>query len=162
VISYLLSLTSRSLRAFGLTLFAGLLILSLQTIRPWLLINYFNGVELSDKSRLNNELVKFVRGCPRDIRIYADKPWHFNLEVQSMVHWLPTEALYGSWQPNTRYREQVTALSSLADLVIIEERHSGIASTVATLGAFQKLSDTAEGMVWANVHSYNRVCMQSP
>jgi hypothetical protein len=162
VISYLLSLTSRSLRAFGLTLFAGLLILSLQTIRPWLLINYFNGVELSDKSRLNNELVKFVRSCPRDIRIYADKPWHFNLEVQSMVHWLPTEALYGSWQPNTRYQEQVTALSSLADLVIIEESRTSIASTVATLGAFQKLSDTPEGMVWANVHSYNRACLQSP
>jgi hypothetical protein len=162
VISYLKSLTSLRLRAFGLASFVVLLILSLQTIRPWLLINYFNGVELSDKNRLNSELVKFVRGCPRDIRIYADKPWNFNLEVQSMVHWLPTEALYGSWQPNARYREQVIALSSVADLVIVEDMRSSIASAVTTLGTFQKLSETTEGIVWANVHSYNPTCLQPP
>ena len=162
IIGHLKSSAVRTYQTIGLALVALLLALSLQTIRPWLLINYFNGVELSDKNRLDGGLVKLVRNCPVDVRIHADKPWHFNLEVQTMVHWLPTETLYGSWQPNARYIEQVTALDTLADLIIIEESDSSIANTLEKLGKFQKLYDTAEGTVWINVQSHSRICVSSP
>ena len=122
--------------------------LPLQQIRPWLLISYFNGIELNDKNRLNSELLQFLRTCSKTAKIYADQPWNINLEFQSMVHWLPTHAFYGSWLADPHFQTKVKQLTQLADLIVIEDLKSSLVENIEDLKAFRRVYNSSDGLVW--------------
>lgn len=147
--------TSRFTAMSCLTL---ILLVPLQTMRPLVLISYFNGIELTDKTRLTSELMEFVRLCPKDLYIHADYPWNFNLEVNSMVRWLPTHRLYGSGQPNLNYQAQVADLARLADLIIVQNLNSAMIDDIEKLHSFTRIYQSHLGIVWKKNSLYN-VCV---
>ncbi len=148
-------------RLAAITFIITLLVFSLQTIRPWLLINYFNGVELTYKNRLNNKLLSFIRSCPSDAVVYADRPWNINLEFNSMVHWLPTHGLYGSWLPNPRYTQQISELKSSADMIVVEDLGAEIIQSIERLNAFTRIHTSEVGIVWLNKRFNMNYCQGS-
>jgi hypothetical protein len=162
ILAQLNNLQRVAYRAIAIAFVSGLLALSLQTMRPWLLINYFNGVELSDKNRLDSKLLSFLRSCPRAAIVYADQPWNVNLEFNSMVHWLPTQRLYGSWLPNLRYEQQVSALTSLADMIVVENLHADIIQSIERLKTFRRVYVSGVGIVWANIRVDPNYCPGQP
>jgi hypothetical protein len=133
------------------------LLLPLQTLRPLVLISYFNGIELTDKTRLTSELMEFVRLCPKNLHIHADYPWNFSLEVNSMVRWLPTHRLYGSGQPNLNYQAQVADLARVADLIIVQNLNSTMIDDIEKLNSFKRIYQSHLGIVWKKNSLYN-VC----
>jgi hypothetical protein len=147
-------------RSLCITLIGCLFVFHLQTIRPLLLISYFNGIELADKNRLNSEIVRFVRTCPKDTTVYADRPWNFNLEFNSMVHWLPTKGLYGSWLPNLNYDKQVSALRNQAEVIIIEDPESEMTRDVTDLNTFRPIYSSNLGTVWLNNQIEKNICRE--
>ena len=156
---FLFSIKVNSVRRILLVLLTILLAAQLQQVRPLLLLSYFNGLELTNKTRLNSELVKLVRTCPKDLLLHADYPWNFNLEMTSMVRWLPATVLYGSGTQNTRYPQQVSALSDSADLIIVENLTSDIVSRIDGLGKFSRIYQSSLGIVWQNNSLYNAQCL---
>jgi hypothetical protein len=145
---YFNSLLSRR-RAFAcLALTVLLYILPAQQIRSWLLISYFNGIELNDKARLNSGLMKFLRQCPSAVLIYADRPWSFNLEFQSMVQWIPTFHLYGTGQPDPNYQQKLRDFPEQAELIIVEDIYSDVVTALNKLPTFRQIYNAADGVVW--------------
>ena len=142
----------------ALILILGTLLANLQSVRPLLLISYFNGIELSDKHHRSRDLVKFVRTCAKKTVIYADQPWNFNLEMESMVHWLPTQSFYGSWKPNLNYTRQVAELSKQAQLIIVEDINSAIVRDLDQMTSFRRIYTNSQGIVWENIAFYNVSC----
>ena len=142
----------------ALILILGTLLASLQSVRPLLLISYFNGIELSDKNHRNRDLIKLVRTCAKKTMIYADQPWNFNLELESMVHWLPTQSFYGSWKPNPSYAQQVAKLYEQAQLIIVENINSTIVQDIDRMPSFKRIYTDKQGIVWKNYALYNSDC----
>lgn len=120
-------------------------------IRHWLQINYFNGVELNDKARLNSQIMRFIRTCSKEASVYADKPWHFNLEFQSMVHWIPTYHLWGTGLPDPNYQIKLRGFPDKADLVIVEDGTSDAARLLSEMESFQLVYSAVDGQVWARL-----------
>jgi len=155
---FIANIEKKTFRVLFLTLIGCLFTFHLQTVRPLLLISYFNGIELADKNRLNSEIVRFVRTCPKDTIVYADRPWSFNLEFNSMIHWLPTKRLYGSWLPNLNYDKQVSALRNQAEVIIIEDPGSEMMREVADLNTFRPIYSSSLGTVWLNNQMEKNIC----
>jgi hypothetical protein len=132
--------------------------LPLQQIRPWLLISYFNGIELNDKRRLNSELLQFLRTCSKTAKIYADQPWNINLEFQSMVHWLPTHAFYGSWLTDPHFQTKVKQLTQLAELIVIEDSKNSLIENIEDLKAFRRIYRSSDGIVWQQAALNTDLC----
>jgi len=122
--------------------------LPLKQVRPWLLISYFNGIELNDKRRLNSNLLQFLRTCPKTAIIYSDHPWNLNLEFQAMVHWLPTYAFYSSGLVDPHYQTKVKRLPEVADLIVIEDSQSSLVENIEDLKAFRRIYSSSDGIVW--------------
>ena len=147
-----------SRRAMALIVAGILFFIPLQQVRPWLLISYFNGVELNDKTRLGSDLLHFLRSCPKDASIYADQPWNLNLEFQSMVHWLPTQYLYGSWLINQQYENQIKKLPQVADLIVVEDLKSALITEVAQFNDFRRAFESPRGIVWVKAVLNKKYC----
>lgn len=159
VILYIAFRIKRSGYKLGaLILILGILLANLQSVRPLLLISYFNGIELNDRNHRSRDLIKFVRTCAKNTVIYADQPWNFNLEMESMVHWLPTHSFYGSWKPNPNYARQVAELSKHAQLIIVEDINSAIVRDVDQMASFRRIYTNSQGIVWENITFYNANC----
>ena len=144
-----------------LALIALLLILyalPLKQVRHWLLISYFNGIELNDKRRLGSNLTKDLRACPKTARIYADQPWNLNLEFKSMVHWLPTYYLYGSDLADPRYETKIAQLAERADLIVIEDSQSALINHIEHLKAFRRVYSASDGVVWQHTALEGDTC----
>jgi hypothetical protein len=135
-------------RVIALIIAAIIFLIPLQQVRPWLLISYFNGIELNDKTRLGSDLLRFLRSCPKDASVHSDQPWNLNLEFQSMVHWLPTQYLYGSWLFNKQYVSMIKKLPMVADLIVVEDLKSALIAEVDHLRDFQRAFDSTHGIVW--------------
>jgi hypothetical protein len=141
--------TSR-LRTIALLLIALIYLFPLQQIRPRLLVSYFNGIELNDKSRLNSNIIHFLRRCPNQAVVYADRPWSFNLEFKAMVHWLPTQHFYGSGLLDPNFQEKVRNLPNLAELIVIEDMQSTMETAVRQMPNFTQIYHSHDGMIWQN------------
>ena len=135
-----------------------LLIWPLNQLRPRLLISYFNGIELNDKTRLNSNVLRFLRTCPKSALIYADRPWDFNLEFQSMVHWLPTYYFYGSGLPDPLFQSKLQNLPKVAELIVVEDTQSIYVNALDQLSSFRRVYAAADGLVWQNATAANLSC----
>ena len=133
--------------------------LPLNQLRPWLLINYFNGIELNDKRRLGSNLLQFLRTCPKTAIVYSDQPWNLNLEFQAMVHWLPTYSFYGSGLVDPNYQTKVKQLPKLADLIVIEDSQSSLVEYIEHLEAFRRVYSSSDGIVWQRIGLKVGICM---
>ena len=146
-------------RTSALLLIALIYLFPLQQIRPWLLISYFNGIELNDKTRLSSNIIKFLRGCPSDAVIYADRPWDFNLEFKAMVHWLPTQHFYGSGLLDPNFQEKVRNLPNVAELIVIEDVQSTMGAEILQMPSFTKIYNSPDGMIWQSTALPAHYCL---
>jgi len=153
------SLANWRLRIITLSLIALIYLLPLHQMRTWLLISYFNGIELNDKSRLNSSIVQFLRGCPSNALIYADRPWDFNLEFKTMVHWLPTQHFYGSGLLDPNFQEKIRRLPKLAELIVIEDVQSTMTTAVHQMPNFTQIYSSNDGIIWQNSAVGNNYCL---
>lgn len=145
-------------RVIALILVAIIFLIPLQQMRPWLLINYFNGIELNDKTRLSSDLLRVLRSCPKDASVHSDQPWNLNLEFQSMVHWLPTQYLYGSWLINKQYESMIKKLPTVADLIVVEDLKSALIAEVDHLRDFHRAFESTHGIVWVKSTLGKKYC----
>ena len=162
LVSYCSHFPNWRLRTIALLLIALVYLVPLQQIRPWLLISYFNGIELNDKTRLNSNIVKFLRGCPSNALIYADRPWSFNLEFKAMVHWLPTQHFYGSGLIDPHFQAKVRDLPNLAELIVIEDMQSAMEAAVHKMPNFMQIYHSRDGMIWQNAALPADYCSNRP
>lgn len=137
-------------RTIALLMVALVYVFPLQQIRPRLLISYFNGIELNDKSRLNSNIMQFLRRCPSETVVYADRPWSFNLEFKAMVHWLPTQHFYGSGLIDPNFQEKVRNLPNLAELIVIEDMRSAMETAIRQMPNFTLIYHSHDGVIWQN------------
>ena len=135
-----------------------LLIWPLNQLRPRLLISYFNGIELNDKTRLNSGIIRFLRGCPKNTLIYADRPWDFNLEFNSMVQWLPTYYFYGSGLPDPLFQSKLADLPKSAELIVVEDMQSTYVNAIDRLTGFHRVYEAADGLIWQNATAITTNC----
>lgn len=155
---YCSQISKLRIRISCLILCSLLLILPLNQLRPRLLISYFNGIELNDKTRLNSGIIKFLRGCPKNTLIYADRPWDFNLEFHSMVQWLPTYYFYGSGLPDPLFQSKLADLPKLAELIVVEDKESIYVNAVDRLAIFQRVYESSDGLIWQNATAATANC----
>ena len=158
LISFFSDRAKGRLAAVTLLLIACIYLLPLQQIRPWLLISYFNGIGLNDKTRLSSDLLRVLRSCPKDSRIHSDQPWNLNLEFQSMVHWLPMQSLYGSWLVNQKYTSAVAQLPMISDLIVIEDLNSTLILEIDRFEDFRRAYESTQGIVWVKASLIKNYC----
>jgi hypothetical protein len=137
----------------GMVLIALIYAMPVKQLRSWLLISYFNGIELNDKTRVNSKILQFVRECSKNASVYADNPWNFNLEFKSMVQWLPTYNFFGTGLPDPNYQTKLETFSNDVDIVIVENIQSDVVIVMNKNTDFRQIYNQSDGIVWCRVHS---------
>jgi hypothetical protein len=158
IIGVIAQIKRRSVRILSIVVLAGILLTTYPALRSWLLINYHNGVELSDKNFKNKAIFKFVKTCHKAAVVYAENPWHFDLIFESKVMWLPKKVLFNTGKINEEYSAEVSALSSRADLIIVESINSEVAVQVSDNKSFTQIYSAADGLIWANIRAKHPIC----
>jgi hypothetical protein len=115
-------------------------------------------VELSDKNFKNKPIFQFAKTCQKSAVVYAENPWHFDLIFDSKVMWLPKTVLFNTGKINEEYSAEVSALSSRADLIIVESITSETAVQVSDNKSFIQIYSAADGLVWANIRAKHPIC----
>jgi hypothetical protein len=146
----------RRLSIVGLVVLLGF---NYPALRSWLLINYFNGVELSDKGRSDKPIYRLVKSCHMNASVHADKPWNFELMFDTKVIWLPNRILFNTGRQNERFELEIESLPMRADVVIVEDRTSEIVKFINRLDVFNKIYDEEDGVIWLNTKSKNSICI---
>lgn len=152
IISTILKLKNRFTKK---TVFIFLLLIMFSAypnLRSWLLISYFNGIEMSDKNRQNKNINKFISSCLITTKVYADNPWNFDLVFESKVLWLPRKILFNTGKVNNNYINDIQKLITNAELIIIENANADadLIIHIENLNSFVKIYADTDGLVYAN------------
>jgi hypothetical protein len=124
--------------------------LALPNLKGWLLLSRFNGIEMSSRSITGAPLQTFIKSCQKDVQVYADNPWNFDLLFNKKVLWLPSKILYNSGRPNTAYEKELEDVVSKAQLIIIENNNADLILKIDQSDQFVRIRDMADGIVWRN------------
>lgn len=124
--------------------------LALPNLKGWLLLSRFNGIEMSSRSITGASLQIFIKSCQKDLQVYADNPWNFDLSFNKKVLWLPSKILYNSGRPNNAYEKELENVESKAQLIIIENNNTDLILKVDHSTQFVRIRDAANGIVWLN------------
>jgi hypothetical protein len=127
-------------------------------LRAWLLINYFDGVEINARSNINKTVYAKIKEYPRTCQIYADEPWNTVLYFEPKVRWLPRQILFGTGFVNTAYASEVEALNKRAQIVLVEKRDDPIVNIINSNDKFQRVYDQADGIIWQNLAVDQKAC----
>jgi hypothetical protein len=147
-----------NIRNISFVILIVILLSTYPALRSWLLINYYNGVELSDKNFKNKPIFQFAKTCQKSAVVYAENPWHFDLIFDSKVMWLPKTVLFNTGKINEEYSAEISALSSRADLIIVESINSEVAVQVSDNKSFTQIYSAADGLIWANIRAKHPIC----
>ena len=155
----LISHVKKRIALFGsISILVLVLVSAYPGLKSWLLINYYNGVELSDKNFQSKAVFQFAKTCSKETIVYADNPWHFDLIFKSKVMWLPRRILFNTGRTNEQYEAEVQSLHLKAGLIIVEDRDSEIVLKIGPSAAFNKIYDAPDGLIWENVQIRAGTC----
>ncbi len=119
--------------------------------------SYFNGIELSAKSVRDKPIANFLRNCSTKAVVAADYPWHFDLDFDSKVQWLPRSVYYGSNKLNSRFLDDLELLSHQVNVVVIEDSNNELNAFFERQTNYKKIFD-ADGIVWLNMMNQTAIC----
>lgn len=128
--------------------FTAVMLFSYMNLRSWLLINYFDGVELNSRSYINKKIYKNLHQYSKSCQIYSDQPWNMALYFEPKVRWLPTKILFGTGLDNKTYKEEIASLKRTADLIVVENINDPIMNDIDELKEFNKIYDEKDGVIW--------------
>lgn len=127
-------------------------------LRAWLLINYYDGVEINARSHINKAVYAKIKEYPRTCQVYADEPWNTVLYFDTKVRWLPRQILFGTGFVNTAYASEVNTLKKKAQIILVEKRDDPIVDIINSSNNFQRIYDQADGIIWQNQTGMQQAC----
>ena len=133
---------------FGL--FVVVMTFSYINLRSWLLINYFDGVEINSRGNINKPIYNNIRKFSKHCQIYSDKPWNISLYFEKKVRWLPTEILFGTGLINQTYKSEIESLKENTNLVVVENKDDPIINEIDLLANLERIYDGKDGLIWKN------------
>ena len=145
-------------RNAGILAFLLVLLLDLPGLKGWLLMSRYNGIEMTSRNIAISPLQVFTKSCSRDIQVYADNPWNFDLLFLKKVLWLPTKQLYNSGRTNLNYQQEVQMLQSSADMIIFENTNLEQVAEIEASNQFELIRDQADGKIFVNKNVKNPGC----
>lgn len=155
----LVSLISKSIvryACFGL--FLVVMTFSYINLRSWLLINYFDGVEINSRGNINKPIYNNIRQFSKHCQIYSDKPWNISLYFDKKVRWLPTEILFGTGLINHTYKSEIESLKENTNLVVVENKNDPIINEIDLLANLERIYDGKDGLIWKNRNIDFSIC----
>jgi len=129
-------------------------------LRAWLLISYFDGVEINARSHINKAVYAKIKEYPRTCQVYADEPWNTILYFDTKVRWLPRQILFGTGFVNANYASEVDTLKRKAQIILVEKRDDPIISLINAGDGFQRIYDQADGIIWLNQAVEQQACIK--
>lgn len=121
-----------------------------QNARGIALFSKYNGLELAGKELSLKSLNQFIRGCSKQLRVFADLPWNVELYFATKVFWLPAQTLYYKGIQNINYETQMADLARLADIIIVQNQSIETIAAIDRLEAFSRVYGKEDGIVWRN------------
>lgn len=155
----LMSLLSKPIvryACFGL--FVVVMTFSYINLRSWLLINYFDGVEINSRGNINKPIYRNIRQFSKHCQIYSDKPWNISLYFDKKVSWLPTEILFGTGLINQTYKSEIESLKENTNLVVVENKDDPIINEIDLLANLELIYDGKDGLIWKNKNIDFSIC----
>ena len=119
-------------------------------LRSWLLINYFDGVEINSRANINKSVYAQIKKYPETCQVYADRPWNIVLYFDTKVRWLPRSYSFGTGLINTSYDSELQALKGQTQVVLVESLDDPIISYLDSSDDFQQVYKKNDGMIWLN------------
>lgn len=139
-----------TLRNTLIIIFILMMSLTLHSLKGWLLLSRYGGIEMNSRGITTSPLQVFIKSCQKDLQIYADNPWNFDLSFDRKVLWLPSKTLYNSGRANTAYDNELDDALSNAQLIIIENKNEEQISKIDQNDQFLRIKDNLDGVVWVN------------
>jgi 4-amino-4-deoxy-L-arabinose transferase-like glycosyltransferase len=121
---------------------------ALPSLKSWLLLSRYGGIEMNSRSVSNSPLQLFVKSCTKTLQVYADNPWNFDLHFNKKVLWLPAQTLYNSGRLNSNYGDEVKAFQANAEMVVIENGNADIIKELNRNAEFVPIRTNSDGLVW--------------
>lgn len=141
-------------------LFALVLAMStaLPSLKSWLLLSRYGGIEMNSQSVTKSPLQSFIRSCAKTLQVYADNPWNFDLHFSKKVLWLPAQTLYNSGRLNLNYANDVKTFQANAEMVVIENGNTEIITELNRNTEFMPIRINSDGLVWVKRHVAQPAC----
>jgi hypothetical protein len=127
-------------------------------LRSWLLISYFDGIEINSRVNINKPIYKKIKTYSMRCQLYSDQPWNMSLYFDKKVRWLPTEILFGTGLINQTYRSEIKSLKEKTNLIIVENKEDPIVNEIDTLAGLERIYDAKDGIVWRNNNIEFTIC----
>jgi 4-amino-4-deoxy-L-arabinose transferase-like glycosyltransferase len=131
---------------------------ALPSLKSWLLLSRYGGVEMNSLSVSNSPLQIFIKSCTKTLQVYADNPWNFDLHFNKKVLWLPAQTLYNSGRINLNYAAEVKDFQAKAQLVIIENGNTDIVTELNRNAEFVPIRTNPDGLVWLKRNVTQSAC----
>jgi hypothetical protein len=151
-------ITKPILRYACFGLFLIVMAFSYINLRSWLLISYFDGIEINSRVNINKPIYKKIKTYSTQCQVYSDQPWNMSLYFDKKVRWLPTEILFGTGLINQTYRSEIKSLSEKTNLIVVENKEDPIVNEIDTLVGLERIYDAKDGIVWKNNSIEFTVC----
>lgn len=158
IFSIAVELKSVTVRLFAIAAIILLLSSSYFFLRSWLLINYFDGVELNSRTHINKVIYREIKTLPRTCLVYADEPWNITRYFDEKVRWLPRTTMFGTGYVNHNYRTDVDSLTQVAQIVIVEKLSDPIIQILDSKLEYQRIYQSSEGVIWSNSLADRKSC----
>jgi len=131
---------------------------ALPSLKSWLLLSRYGGIEMNSLSVSNSPLQLFIKSCTKTLQVYADNPWNFDMHFNKKVLWLPAQTLYNSGRVNLNYAAEVKDFQAKAQLVIIENGNTDIVTELNRNAEFVPIRTNPDGLVWLKSNVTQPAC----
>ncbi len=131
---------------------------SSQQLKSWLLINYYDGVELTSRIMRDRAIIKFVQSCSPDMVLASDTPWDFDLHLQTKALWLPRLNNMTSGLRNTNYAEEMQSLGRMVDMIVVTDLSSSYSLEIDQQTLFRRIYSGNDGTIWINQQTMRPPC----
>lgn len=118
------------------------------SLRATVLLSRYAGLEMSSREHSSRDINRYVSGCDKNLMVYADRPWNFDLNFFTKVYWLPVKSLYYKGTPNTKFDAQWNNMLQEADLIVIEGPHEPSLDEGGAAKEWRLLYSSGDGRIW--------------
>ena len=125
-----------------------LLLSAYPSLRATVLLSRYAGLEMSSREHSLRDINRYVSRCDKNLMVYADRPWNFDLHFFTKVHWLPAKSLYYKGKPNTKFDAQWNNMLQEADLIVIESPHEPPLDGKGATKEWRLLYSSGDGRIW--------------